>query len=61
MREYGDFVACPCCGEKMQFGRRVTHVHLPALDTFECKPCGFVVSSEAVSSSYAMIERRHHS
>jgi hypothetical protein len=61
MREYSEYVACPCRGETMQFARTVTHVQLPAMETLECKPCGLVVTAEAVSSLHALIERRHYS
>jgi uncharacterized Zn finger protein len=62
MREYSEYVACPCCGEAMQFMRRVTHADLPPMQTLECKPCGLVVTAEAVSSSmHALIERQYYS
>ena len=61
MREYSERVACPCCGETMQFARTAAHVDLPAMQTLECKPCGLVVSAEAVTSSHALIEKRHYS
>jgi hypothetical protein len=59
MREYSEYVACPCCGETMQLAQTRTHAQLPALETFECKPCGLAVASEAVSGSYALIEKRY--
>ena len=61
MREHTEYVACPCCGEPMQFARTVAHADLPAMQTLECKPCGLVVSAEAVTGSHALIEKRHYS
>ena len=54
MREYSEYVACPCCGEAMQFARTVAHADLPPTQTLECKP----VTAEAVSTSmHALIEK----
>ncbi len=58
MREYGEYVACPCCGEAMQFARTAFHAELP-LETFECKPCGLAVTAEAVSRTHVLIEKRY--
>jgi uncharacterized Zn finger protein len=59
MREYSEYAACPCCGETMQFARTVGHVELPPMQTLECKPCGLVVTAEAVSTSmHALIHVR---
>jgi hypothetical protein len=59
MREYSDFVACPCCGETMRLARTLSHASLPPMETFECKPCGLAVASEAVTGSHALIEKRY--
>jgi hypothetical protein len=59
MREYSEYVVCPCCGETMRLARTVTHANLPAMETFECKPCGLAVDAEAVSGSHALIEKRY--
>jgi len=58
MRENSDYVACPCCGERMQLARTAFHAELP-LETFECKPCGLAVTAEAVSGTQVLIEKRH--
>ena len=58
MRENSDYVACPCCGEKMQLARTAFHAELP-LETLECKPCGLAVTAEAVSGTQVLIEKRH--
>jgi hypothetical protein len=61
MREYSEYVACPCCGETMQFARTVAHADLPPMQTLECKPCGLVVTAEAVSTSmHALIEKGYY-
>ena len=61
MREYSEYVACPCCGEAMQFTRTLGHADYP-MQTLECKPCGLVVTAEAVSASaHALIEKRYYS
>jgi uncharacterized Zn finger protein len=58
MREYSEYVACPCCGETMHFVRTMAHAELPPMQTLECKPCGLVVTAEAVSTSmHALIEK----
>jgi len=59
MREYSEYVACPCCGETMRLTRTSIHANLPQMETLECKPCGLAVASEAVSGSHAQIEKRH--
>jgi len=58
MRDNSDYVACPCCGERMQLARTAFHAELP-LETFECKPCGLAVTAEAVSGTQVLIEKRH--
>jgi predicted RNA-binding Zn-ribbon protein involved in translation (DUF1610 family) len=59
MREYSEYVACPCCGEIMRLARTASHAELPSMETFECKPCGLAVTAEAVSGSHALIEKRY--
>jgi rubredoxin len=59
MREYNEDVACPCCGGTMRLAPTVSHAELSALEQFECKPCGLVVTAEAVSGSHALIEKRY--
>jgi predicted RNA-binding Zn-ribbon protein involved in translation (DUF1610 family) len=59
MREYSEYVACPCCGETMQLARTASHAELPALETFQCKPCGLAVTAEAVIGNHAVIEKRY--
>ena len=62
MREYSEYVACPSWGEAMQFARTVAHADLPPMQTLECKPCGLVVTAEAVSTSmHAIIEKGYYS
>jgi C4-type Zn-finger protein len=62
MGVYSERVACPCCGETMQFAQTAPHANLREMQTFECKPCGLVVTAEAVSGSMRpLIERRHYS
>jgi uncharacterized Zn finger protein len=56
MREYGEYAACPCCGEMMQFARTITHVDLPPMEALECKACGLV--TEVSNRMHALIERR---
>jgi len=56
MREFTEYVACPCCGESMQLARTAFHAELP-LETFECKPCGVAVTAEAVSGTHVLIEK----
>jgi rubredoxin len=53
MYEYNDYVACPCCGERMGFTRTVSvsNANLSEMQTFECKPCGLVVTAEAARGS----------
>ena len=58
MYEQNEYVACPCCGESMRFMR--TQTDLPGMQTFECKPCGLVVTSEAARGSMRpLIENRY--
>ena len=59
MREYGEYVACPCCGETMDLARTPIHANLPPMETFACKPCGLAVASDAVSGRHALIEKRY--
>jgi len=60
MRQYSEYVACPCCGETMQLARRTaSHAELPSTETFECKPCGLAVTAEALSGSHALIEKHY--
>ena len=59
MREYSEYVACPCCGGTMRLARTVSHAEVPPLETFECKPCGLAVTAEAVSGSHALIEKSY--
>ena len=60
MREYSEYVACPCCGETMQFARTVAYVDLPPIQMLECKPCGLAVTAEAVRGSMrALIDKRY--
>jgi len=54
-------VACPCCGATMQLARRMLHAELPLAQTFECKPCGLAVATEAVTGTHAPIEKRYFS
>jgi hypothetical protein len=42
----------------MQLARRAFHAELP-LETFECKPCGVVVTAEPVSGTHVLIEKSH--
>ena len=40
---------CPGCGEPLRFARTVLQIgDLSALQTFECKPCGLSITSQAV-------------
>ena len=62
MFEYNECVACPCCGEPMRFARTVSvsNANLSEMQTFECKPCGLVVTAEAARGSMRrLIENRH--
>jgi len=59
MREYSEYVACPCCGETMRLSRTLIHANLPRMETFECKPCGLAVAAEAVRGTHALIEKHH--
>jgi transcription elongation factor Elf1 len=60
MREYSEYVACPCCGETMQLTRTVTHVELPPIQTFQCRSCGLAVTAEGVTGSmHALIGKRY--
>ena len=58
MREFTEYVACPCWGESMQLARTAFHAELP-LETFECKPCGVAVTSEAVTGTSVLIEKSY--
>jgi uncharacterized Zn finger protein len=50
-----EYVACPCCGERMQFARTGSR----EMQIFECKPCGLMVTVEALRGSMQpLIERR---
>jgi hypothetical protein len=41
---------CLSCGRSMRFERTITQVHRsPELQTFECRPCGLVVTAESGS------------
>lgn len=41
---------CLSCGKPMRFERTITQVHRsPELQTFECRPCGLVVTAESGS------------
>src|SRR5271170_5777260 len=41
---------CLSCGRPMRFERTITQVHRsPELQTFECRPCGLVVTAESGS------------
>ena len=53
MYEYKECVACPCCGKPMGFARTVSvsNASLSEMQTFECKPCGLVVTAEAARGS----------
>jgi hypothetical protein len=45
----------------MQFVETMAHADLPPMQTLECKPCGLVVTAEAVSSSrHALIEKGYY-
>jgi transposase len=59
MREYSEYVACPCCGETMHLAPTVSHVNLPPLETFVCRPCGLTATAKALSGSHALIEKQH--
>jgi ribosomal protein L37AE/L43A len=49
-----EYVACPCCGERMQFARTGSQMQI-----LECKPCGLMVAGEALRGSMQpLIERR---
>jgi hypothetical protein len=41
-----EYVACPCCGEGMQFARTGSQMQI-----LECKPCGLMVAAEALRGS----------
>jgi hypothetical protein len=43
----------------MRLAQTASHVNLPPMETFECKPCGLAVAAEAVSGSHALIEKRY--
>ncbi len=48
-----EYVACPCCGERMQFARTGSSQML------ECKPCGLMVTAEVLRGSMQpLIEKR---
>ena len=55
MREYSEYVGCPCCGETMRLARSASHAELPSMETFECKPCGLAVTADAVSGTHALL------
>jgi len=51
---------CLSCGRPMRLERTITQVHRsPELQTFECRPCGLVVSAE--SGSFTSLAQRLHS
>jgi len=59
MREYSEYVACPCCGETMQFVQTGPHANLGEMQTLECKSGGLVATTEAVGGSMRpLIEKR---
>jgi rubredoxin len=59
MREYSECVACPCCGVTMQFVQTGSRGNLGEMQTFECKSCGLVATTEAAGGSMRpLIERR---
>jgi len=40
---------CPSCGEPLRFARTVLQIgDLSELQTFECKPCGLSITTQAV-------------
>ncbi len=57
-----EYVACPCCGERMQFARTGSSQMLEckrSSQMLECKPCGLMVTAEALRGSMQpLIERR---
>ena len=56
-----EYVACPCCGERMQFVRAGSRANRSEMQTFECKPCGLVVVTEALRSGVQpLLERRYY-
>jgi transposase-like protein len=56
-----EYVACPCCGETMQFVRTGSRANRSEMQTFECKPCGLVVATEALrGSTQPLLERRYY-
>jgi hypothetical protein len=63
MYEYKECVACPCCGKPMGFARACVERQPSEMQTFECKPCGLVVTAEAargnmrplITTEYAQI------
>ena len=60
MYEQNEYVACPCCGEPMLVTRTASHANEPEKQTFECKPCGLVVTAEAARGSMRpLIENRY--
>jgi rubredoxin len=61
MRENSEYVTCPCCGERMQFVRTGSRANRSEMQTFECKPCGLVVATEALrGSTQPLLERRYY-
>lgn len=51
---------CLSCGGPMRFERTVTQVHRsPELQTFECRPCGLVITAE--SGSFMLSTQYLHS
>jgi hypothetical protein len=61
MREYGEYVGCPCCGETMRLAWSASDAELSSTETFECKPCGLAVTAGAVSGTHALIEKNYFS
>ena len=54
-----EYVACPCCGERMQFARTGSHPNLGEMQIFDCKPCGLMLTAEALRGSMQpLIEKR---
>jgi len=39
---------CPSCGEPLRFSRTLPQISESELQTFECKPCGLSITSQAV-------------
>jgi hypothetical protein len=49
--QYSEYVACPCCGETMQFVQTGPHANLGEMQTLESKSCGLVATTEPVGGS----------